>query len=158
MNSGKLNRSINFFWFLSGILSPVIAYSQTRVIDKHVYHLRTGNIVEWKDFKGTPRKALTVNFTAKQNGAEQALGLRQEDVKQKWTVQLNGTVLGSLQQDEAKMDTYFSILPGILKNGKNELLIQQVDTIADDIRAGEIILTNLPLNKFLQQGFSYTCY
>src|SRR5258706_7655132 len=137
MNSGKLNKLINFFCFLSCILSSVIAYSQTRVINKHVYHLRTGDIAEWKDFKGTPQKTLALNFIATQNRVEQTLGVRQEDVKQKWTVLLNGSVLGTLQQDENNMSTYFPIPPGILKNGKNELLIQQVDTIADDIRAGE---------------------
>ena len=143
---------MNFLLFLPGILSSVITYSQTRAIDNQLYHLRTGDRVEWKDFNGTPKKTLAVHFEAKQNQVEQTLGLRQEDVKQKWNVQLNGRILGALLQDENSMLTYFTILPGILKNGKNELLIQQVDTVADDIRTGEIILSNLPLNKLLHEA------
>ncbi|MEO5997493.1 MAG: hypothetical protein ABIN89_12210 [Chitinophagaceae bacterium] len=72
------------------------------------------------------------------------MGLRQEDVKQKWNVLLNSSVLGSLQRDENSMFIYFPIPFNTEKNGKNELGIRQVDTIVDDIRTGEIILLNQP--------------
>src|SRR4029079_4654206 len=104
------------------------AFSQTRVIDAHVYHLRNSDNIEWKDVKGIPQKKLLLHFSATQISSDQVLALYQQDVKQKWTVQLNDMMLGNLQQDENNMLTYFSIPAAALKNGKNELLIQQADT------------------------------
>ena len=148
MKPGKLLALINSFC----IVLSTAAFSQTRVIDAHVYHLRSSDNIEWKDVKGIPQKKLLLHFSASQISSDQVLALYQQDVKQKWTVQLNDMMLGNLQQDENSMLTYFSIPAAALKNGKNELLIQQADTTADDIRIGEIKLISKPVNEFLNEA------
>jgi hypothetical protein len=152
MNSDKLHTPINYICLLLSILLSPVAYSQTRFIEKNIYHLRAGDGVEWKNFKGSPQKKLAIHFITKENRTEQTLGLRQEDVKQTWNVQLNGNVLGKLQEDENPLFTYFSIPPSSLKNGQNELVILQADTVADDIRVGAVILENRPLNELLHEA------
>lgn len=127
-------------------------YLQSRSIDNRQYHLRTGNQPEWKNFKGVPKKYLVLNFSSEQNISEQTLSLVQADVKQKWNVSLNGIELGSLQQDENRLVTYFPIPASSLKNGSNELRIQQADTANDDIYVGQIMLANQSLNNLLHES------
>ncbi len=140
------------FWFLLFILSSLVVISQPRSIDKQLYHLRSTDAPEWKNFKGPSKKTLTISFSARENLIEQTLALRQEDVRQSWNVVLNGTQLGTLAQDENAMISYFMILPGGLKNEINELRIVQTDSTPDDIRIGEFVLIDQPLNKFLHQS------
>ncbi len=54
MKLRKLKKPVNFFWCLFSLLFPALACSQTLWIDKYMYHLRTADKVEWKDFKGMP--------------------------------------------------------------------------------------------------------
>ena len=143
---------IQLFLFSVLLFSLQFGYSQIRLIDNRIYHLRVGKTEEWKNFKGRPQKNLLLHFTATQNPNEQTLTLRQEDVKQDWAVQLNGNLLGKLQQDENTMTTYLQVAPGLLRNGKNELRIYQVDTVTDDISVGEFVLAQLDLYKFLHQA------
>jgi len=58
MKPGKLLALINSFC----IVLSTAAFSQTRVIDAHVYHLRSSDNIEWKDVKGIPQKKLLYRF------------------------------------------------------------------------------------------------
>lgn len=127
-------------------------FSQGQVLDKRMYHLWVGDSPEWADFTGVPRKQLIVNFTARQNTTEQALQLRQEDVKQGWRILLNGRELGKLHPDEKAMIGYWSIPVATLQSGKNTLRIEPADTMVDDIRVGEIVLRERTPQQVLSEA------
>ncbi|MEQ8791111.1 MAG: CehA/McbA family metallohydrolase [Pirellulaceae bacterium] len=127
------------------MLTAAIAHGQEpRVLDGRLHHLRIDGPREWSEF---PEKAesdrLEVVFEGKANTAAQTLELRQQDVKQSWSVSLNDRTLGQLVRDENDMVVYFDVPPGAVRDGQNSLLIEQGGRRAsapDDIRVGEIVL------------------
>lgn len=152
MHCVEINKALHYWGILSCLAITMVAHSQTRSIDNRMYHLRTGVKAEWKNFNGRPQQNFSLHFTARYNKNEQTFSIRQVDVRQTWIVELNDIELGHLQEDESDMLSYFSIMPGTLKNGTNELRIWQRDTIPDDIQAGEFILADIPTAQFLHQA------
>lgn len=128
-------------------------YGQQHVLEKKIRLLRVGDQPEWAEF---PQQAqgshLLIHFDAQKNMAEQALRLRQQDVKQAWRVLLNEHDLGMLTRDENDMIVYLNIPPGVLNTGDNILRIVPNDTIADDIRVGQIVLEEKPVNVVLSEA------
>src|SRR6266550_4979116 len=85
------------------------ASAKERVLDAQMHHLRIGER-EWSDFPAQPEGlSLTLRFRADRNVAEQALRLRQQDVKQTWNVRLNGKDLGRLVADENDTAIYLPV-------------------------------------------------
>ncbi|BBE16336.1 PHP domain protein [Aquipluma nitroreducens] len=128
------------------------AGSQTIVLENQMVPLRIGNHPEWLNFSNAPQRELKIVFECTQNPTQKTLSLRQEDVKQKWLLQLNGKELGNLNIDENPMITYWAVPPDCLNNGQNSLLIEPADTTIDDIRIGNISLIDQPLLQLLSQG------
>lgn len=128
------------------------------VIDPRMHHLRAGAEREWDSFTGNPEKELSVTFVAGVNAEEATLSLRQEDVKVKWTVTLNGRDLGRLDEDENPRVRYLPIPPALLKPTGNVLTIRcnaqavKADMLPDDMRAGDIRLHREPLHALLGQA------
>ena len=107
---------------------------EPQVLTKALHHLRIAGPREWSDFPEQPEASdLELRFTAKENGAEAALVLRQQDVKQTWRVLLNGEKLGSLIADENDMVIALSVPVGRLKDGENILRIEQVPGSKDSL-------------------------
>ncbi|AHG91691.1 hypothetical protein J421_4154 [Gemmatirosa kalamazoonensis] len=128
------------------------AGAQTRVLDARTHHLRSGARAEWQE-RGThphPRR-LALDFRST-SGAEHTLSIRQEDVKQRWDVVLNGRVLGQLQQDENPIVAYWPLPVGALRAGTNTLRVEPADTIADDVWVRGITLLDAPLEDVLSQA------
>lgn len=127
------------------------------VLESGMRHLRIEGPREWSNFPEEPEAAsLEIPFESAGNKKQAwTLRLRQQDVKQGWTVTLNRKELGRLQVDENDMIVYFDIPPGAVKGGDNSLKIEQ-DTsrraTPDDIRVGEIRLDDRPLNESLAGG------
>src|SRR5947208_1902271 len=97
------------------------ALAKARTLDARMHHLRVGER-EWSDFPAQPEgPSLTLRFRADRNAGEQALRLRQQDVKQTWNVRLNGKVLGRLLADENDTVIYLPIPAGRLVDGENTL-------------------------------------
>jgi hypothetical protein len=134
------------------------ALVQTRVaaeqmLKPELVHLRTSPEREWSEFpEKTEQTKLIVRFEAKRNEAEHTLRLRQQDVKQAWRVTLNEKDLGRLIADENDTIAYFRIPPGQLKDGDNNLAIEQTTRTPDDIRVGEIALDARPLKEVLSEA------
>jgi hypothetical protein len=80
---------------------------------------------EWSYFEGrTPSGAeLRLKFHSTANDREYTLFIRQDDVKQDWTVTLNGKKLGSLFLMEADVIHTLAVPPNVLRDGENELHI-----------------------------------
>lgn len=114
-----------------------------RVIDASLHHLRISGTREWDEFPESPEsERLEVGFDTTPNPSEWTLQLRQQDVKQTWTVRLNDRNLGTLTRDENDMVVYFPIPAGVLRPGENLLIIEQTGgkEAPDDIRVGELTL------------------
>lgn len=134
------------------MLSTQPVFSQIRVLDKGMHHLRIKNEPEWAGFSDKPRKQLRVEFNAKTNDVEQTLCLRQEDVRRNWIVRLNGKKLGNLDQDENAIIGYFSIPAQALNTRGNVLTVSQSDSLVDDIRVGKISIQDRPLMSVLSEA------
>src|SRR3989454_9205578 len=92
----RLNRGLSAVLLLGAVASLVA--QPLRVIDEKLYYLGTPGDPEWQEFAGrTPDgRRLDLKFTARANTNENALFLRQREVKLDWGVELNGRKLGKL--------------------------------------------------------------
>lgn len=110
-------------------------------LTNRMHHLRIDGPREWNSFPDQPEaNSLTIRFSsADANSKEWSLSLTQEDIKQRWSVRLNGDTLGTLPIDENPMKVYFAIPPGQVRDGMNELSIEEKSSkITDDVRVGRI--------------------
>ena len=49
--------------------------------------------------------------------------MRHRDLKQIWTIHLNGVEIGRLPQDENEMVTYWALPAAAVREGRNELRV-----------------------------------
>jgi len=116
----------------------------TLVIDDGFHHLRNAQPREWSHF---PEKPLGGGFRASfdvpgSRTTFSSLTLRQSDVKQKWSVILNGTIIGTLDRDHNDLHKSFPLNGALLKPTGNLLEIACESATPDDIRVGEVSLTS----------------
>ena len=111
---------------------------------------------EWSWFEGrTPSGAdLRLKFNSSANSREHTLFIRQDDVKQDWTVTLNGKKLGSLFLMEADVMHTLPIPPNILRDGENEVLISA--KTADDILILSLAIADDSKTNLFNAGGSLT--
>jgi len=139
--------------FLSPCAGDQRATAAPLVLTPRLHHLRAAGEREWSDFPQKPEgPSLTLRFRARANDREWALRLRQQDVRQTWKVHINGKECGRLQGDENDTILYLPIPAGRLRDGENQLLIEQVGRIPDDIRVGEITLDDRPVAAVLSEA------
>src|SRR5213592_4103220 len=108
------NRWLVAFYLLG---APALLVAQPlRVIDDKLYYLGTPGDPEWQEFAGrTPDgRRLDLKFTARANTNENALFLRQRDVKLDWGVELNGRTLGKLFLSEQDLIQTLAVPAGAL--------------------------------------------
>ena len=119
--------------------SPLQAEVVTQFNSDHMQDIRSGIEREWSDFPAEiPDSSYQHQFTSRVNSAPWTLSLRQQDVKESWTVSINGTSLGRLVRDENDLRCDFEIPPGLLQQSDNELVISTKASSSDEIRVGEI--------------------
>ncbi len=140
-----LLRSVVFALSLSGL---GLGSEFTIFEDPELHHLRIEGPREWSEFPLTSEgPLLEKSFQATENASAYSLRVRQQDVKQRWDISLNGKQLGSLPVDENDMVVYFEIAAGTLVNGENTLRIEQpqhAQPVVDDVRVGEISIDSRP--------------
>jgi hypothetical protein len=116
-------------------------------------HLRIDAPREWQEFPERPDAAsIELDFTGTANLKPASLRLRQQDVKQAWQVWINDHKLGQLRVDENDMIVYFTVPAGVVVTGKNQLRVEQDlrrRSVADDIRVGEVVLDDQPVEEVL---------
>ncbi|MGZ0174726.1 MAG: CehA/McbA family metallohydrolase, partial [Planctomycetales bacterium] len=124
------------------------------VITNQMHHLRQMEPREWSTF---PEKAeatkLELKFEAKAEARERCLSLRQQDVKETWTISLNGEPLGKLHINEIDMRVYYEVGFDLMKAGENTLTIECLKgRKPDDIRVGEITLLDRKKRGLLREA------
>lgn len=130
-----------------------LARAATILVTPKMHHLRTGAEPEWSNFpESAEANGLNIAFEALPNDDAGTLRLRQQDVKQKWTVRLNTAELGELTIDENDMVVYFDIPAGTLVRGENRLSVTQQGNTNDDIRVGDISVEPRPKQQVLNDG------
>jgi len=125
------------------------------VLTDRLHHLRQDGPREWSTFPERPEAAsLEVKFSVQANAAEQTLVLRQQDVKQAWSVRLNDVELGRLVVDENDMVLAWAVPASTLRDGENVLRIQQLGEKPkiDDIRVGEFRIVPQSRADYLGQA------
>jgi len=129
------------------------AHAADQVLDGGLHHVRQTGEREWREFNERPElTALKLTFQSQESARELTLSLRQQDVKQVWTVTLNGRMLGRLLRDENDMLVYFSIPPGVLRSGENRVEVTSNSKQPDDIRIGEVRLHDRPRKDVLSES------
>src|SRR5262245_55958980 len=88
-------------------------------------HLRSGTTAEWDEFSSRipAGRRLDLNFHATTNTEPATLLIRQEDVRQDWSVELNGQRIGKLFLMEADLIHALKVPTGRLQDGTNVLSI-----------------------------------
>ena len=123
------------------------------VITNRMHHLRSGAEREWAEF---PERAdsteLVLAFQAQPSTREQTLRLRHRDLKQPWLVLLNGKEIARLPSDEADTITYWTVPPGTLTDGANELRIHGTAPASDDVLIGQATLVDRPREQVLSDA------
>jgi hypothetical protein len=127
-----------------GAASPVMASAASlHPILTTTRHLGVANQPEWSVFAGrqTDGTNLVVTFDTPPpaNADEHTLFIRQDDVKQDWTVTLNGRRLGQLFLMEAPLVHTLPVPAGIVKEKDNRLEISS--KAAEDILIHEISIS-----------------
>lgn len=129
---------------------PVLAAE--RVLDASVHHLRAGGSGrEWAEFAaeaGGPE--LVIRFESSANSGEQTLWVRQQDVRQRWTLLLNDKPLAQLAEDEADLSLAWVVPAGRLIDGSNTLRITSAARSSDDVMIGPIRLDPRPVREVLR--------
>jgi hypothetical protein len=129
------------------------------VIDARMHHLRWGEGREWAEFPAKAEGAeYVVTFDARAGDAERTLRIRHRDLKQVWTVRLNGVEIGRLPQDENEMVTYRALPATSVRQGQNELRVTPPPALkgplpaeggSDDVMIGEAELIDAPRAQVL---------
>jgi hypothetical protein len=94
-------------------------------LDGRTHHLGVSGQPEWDVFAGKVPEgdSLKLTFASHPNEREFTLFIRQDDVKQEWSVTLNGRKLGQLFLMEADLIHTLPLPSGTLREGQNELII-----------------------------------
>lgn len=138
--------------FLVGLAGSAVGQE----IETRLIHLRSGAEREWSSFPEDPEDSgLRKMFVSARNEGECCLLLRQQDVKQTWTVLLNGQKLGELVRDENDMTLGLPIPANVLKDQENLISIASANSAkitCDDIRVGQLRLFRRPLQEVLSEA------
>lgn len=107
-----------------GVLVNGCFAAQFTSLSSETIHLGSGR-PEWSIFEGRPLHGaeFRLKFQFQANDREHTLVIRQDDVKQDWSVVLNGEKLGELFLMEADLIHMLAIPPNTLRDGENELHI-----------------------------------
>lgn len=122
-------------------ISPQALLAAERVLEGRWRCFRSGAEREWSDFPEPAAGArLELKFQAEANASPWTLRLRQQDVRKKWRLQVNGKQLGVLSTDENPLTSFWELPAGTLQAGDNTLEIAAPETPSDDVYLGDVRL------------------
>jgi hypothetical protein len=140
-------RSLLFVFALVSIemFGPAAPAQKVVLSDRRVL-LRSGVFAEWNAFVATSPdgRRLELSFDSHSNATPATLFIRQDDVRQDWTVELNGQRLGKLFTMEADLIHSLTVPMAGLREGSNRLAIVPPQA-ADDIVIRSIVLDSRPV-------------
>ena len=156
MHIRNFNQTLLFFIFVWLSISSAAYSESVQPLDKKLHHLRVDGDREWSRFLKLPESSsLILKFDAEKNQKPWAIQLRQQDVKEQWSVTLNDKRLGKLLRDEKDTIRSFVIPAKALQPKENILKIEQAVTKRskpDDIRVGEVMLYQQSLKSLLSES------
>ena len=116
----------------------------TSISEKTLKIVRSGSAREWAEFPADAQPTMFEHrFNSTSNTVPWTLSIRQQDVKETWTVSLNEKTLGRLVRDENDLRCDFEIPEALLRTADNHLVIRANNAKqSDDIRVGEIQIHN----------------
>src|SRR4051794_22624607 len=146
-------RNVSLVCVLMASLLASVSSAALRTIESRRFHLGAPGNPEYDVFADQPvhGQRLDVQFRGTPNTTEATLFLWQDDVKQDWTVELNGRRLGKLFAMEAPLVHSLRVPSGTLRDGENVLSILPPKEV-DDIFVGDIRLDEEPVAKSLSQS------
>lgn len=134
-------------------IAGVGAGAAERVLDAKLHHFRSGDQREWSEFpEAAEAKELIVEFQASAASQETSLRLRHRDVKQRWTIELNGRSLATLPINENDTVTVWSVPPGTLKDGANTVRVHGAGKESDDVMLGDVRFHDRPRGEVLAEA------
>jgi hypothetical protein len=141
------------WWRWAALLASALSMAQpvrAQSLLVRPVHLGTTGQPEWERFRKSPPTgdSLTLSFEARPNDDEQSLLIRQDDVKQDWRVEINGTRIGALVRMEADLVHVLPVPAGTLRAGANTLRVSST-TPADDVVIREVRLEPVPVARLL---------
>lgn len=107
-------------------------------------HIRNVPEREWSSFPVQADSALQLLISTNPSPNGYTLEVTHADVKQQWSVSINGTRIGDLIQDEQLLTEYIAVPASALKHSINELRISTKSRIPDDIRVGIVLHEGTP--------------
>ena len=138
---------------LCSLLAALRPAGADLAITDRLHHLRSGTEREWAAFPAQAEGAeLRLEFDATAHSTERTLRLRHRDLKQAWRVLVNGTEIARLPFDEADTITYWTLPPGTLTAGRNELRIHSTAKASDDVMIGEVTVLDRPREQVLSEA------
>jgi hypothetical protein len=142
-----------WLFFIVLISAFSVANANERTLDARLHHIRCGDQREWSEFPAEAEaQELRIEFNAEAVDRETTLRLRHRDVKQRWTIELNGRSLGSLPINENDTVTFWSVPRGALKNGVNVVRIHGPAKPPDDVMLGDVRFYDRPRGEMLSQA------
>ena len=153
INHRKHSRIPTVVCSLIALAVPASAVAQEPIdLDSGFHHLRAAGPRSGPSFPSSrSRRIARFDSPRALTPASGRSSLRQQDVKQDWSVLLSGKPLGKLVRDENDMRIYIPIPEERLSAGENVLRIEQPQARPpiDDIRVGEIKLHSRALADVL---------
>ncbi len=137
----------------AGWSGPPRVHAEELTLVPKMRHLRIEGPREWSEFAEQPDATeIDIEFESPVQRGEWTLTLQTEDVKQSWSVEINGKSLGRLPRDENPMVVCFAVPEGTVREGTNRLRIHQETnrrSTPDDVRIGRISLIRSPRDQVL---------
>lgn len=144
---------LSFAIGLAAALTASPALAAELVLTPRLHHIRLGSEREWSDF---PEQAeageLRLEFALPQGFTAKSLRVRHRDLKQAWSIKLNGQLVDKLPVDENDMRTYWNLPPAALREKENVLLVQGSGKAADDIWIGEVAVDERTRDALLHEA------
>ncbi|MCH2125731.1 MAG: CehA/McbA family metallohydrolase [Pirellulaceae bacterium] len=142
------------FVLLLGSCWVPLLLANERILTNRLHHVRNGKTPEWSSFpEQAEASSLEISFTLPGKSTASTLRLRQQDVKQPWSVFVNGKMIDKLQQDENDMVRYLAVPADVLQPGNNQLTVSTDSKQgSDDIRVGEMSLFDQPPEVVLSEA------
>ncbi|MEZ6106157.1 MAG: hypothetical protein R3B96_08615 [Pirellulaceae bacterium] len=124
-------------------------------LDREMHHLRSGAAREWDSFP-VDAEANQWRYAVPKLDTSHAwtLVVRQQDVRQRWSVRWDGGEIGTLNQDENDLWSVFEIPNDRLDGEEHEIAIAPAGEHrdSDDIRVGEARLIPRSVADYLASG------
>lgn len=139
------------------LLAPVafVAQDAPTVLDAKLYHLGDNDVERWGESSTVKPhgKEVAVAFRLAAAPGESTLELHQVHIDdERWSVAVNGKVVGTLRRNKEALTIHLPVPAGILKRGANRLTVSNPRGWKDDVLVGKFRLHLRPFRDVMGLG------